>query len=301
MKYVLCRPKCGLNDALVRIMRCYSYCEATGRTLLIDTTYNSDFFHSSFDLYFTFTEAAQAKVNIITNYEAIVKLLREGNFTIYPNIPKEKLFDYTISYHREIEYGFYIDGHNVQAFAILDPSRKYDEDLLLYNTGGGGDLSQGLLRLLMLNDWIVREFAKRYHKMPKPYTSIHIRNTDYKTDYVAFYNNNKGLIENNDIFLATDSKSVLDYFSSQPVRLFNYIQSLTVDNTPIHCNYKSDEKHRQVIVDTLCDLLMLALGNEFILTDSSDKIQSGFTKLAYFLFENKDVVYNLIGSRDALV
>ena len=94
---------------------------------------------------------------------------------------------------------------------------------------------------------------------------------------------------------------MLDYFSSQPVRLFNYIQSLTVDNTPIHCNYKSDEKHRQVIVDTLCDLLMLALGNEFILTDSSDKIQSGFTKLAYFLFENKDVVYNLIGSRDALV
>ena len=60
MKYVLCRPKCGLNDALVRIMRCYTYCEAIHRTLLIDTTYNSDFFHSSFDLYFKFTDKAKA-------------------------------------------------------------------------------------------------------------------------------------------------------------------------------------------------------------------------------------------------
>ena len=46
---------------------------------------------------------------------------------------------------------------------------------------------------------------------------------------------------------------------------------------------------------------MLALGNEFILTDEYEKLQSGFTKLAYFLFQNKQVAYDLLGGRDSLV
>ena len=104
----------------------------------------------------------------------------------------------------------------MQSFAILDPSQKYDEDLLLYNTGGGGNISNDLLRLLTINDWIVKEFAKRYNTITKPYTSIHVRNTDYKTDYVSFYNKNKERIDKADIFLATDSKDALDYFSKLP-------------------------------------------------------------------------------------
>lgn len=301
MKYVLCRPKCGLNDALVRIMRCYNYCEATQRTLLLDTTYNSDFFNSSFDLYFTFTEKAKARVNVITNYDTIVALIQNNNFTIYPKIPKDELFNYTISYHSDVEYGFYIDGYNMQAFAILDPSRTYDEDIVLYNTGGGGNLSKDLLPLLTMNDWIVKEFAKRYNTISKPYTSIHVRNTDYKTDYVSVYNKNKERIDKADIFLATDSKEALDYFSKLDITLFTYIKSLNSNNTPIHCTLAPNDTNRQVIVDTLCDLVMLGLGNDFILTDEYDKLQSGFTKLAYFLFQNKHVVYSLIGGRDALV
>ncbi|PPC88319.1 MAG: hypothetical protein CTY31_03855 [Hyphomicrobium sp.] len=37
-KYVLCRPRGGLNDILCEIERCWAYSEKYNRTLVVDTT-----------------------------------------------------------------------------------------------------------------------------------------------------------------------------------------------------------------------------------------------------------------------
>jgi hypothetical protein len=98
MKYLLCRPRGGLNDTLVQIYDCYKYCEKYNRCLLIDTTYSS-FMKSSFSDYFTFTN--NIGINIIYNTNEIYLLINNVNFTIYPHFLNDKLFDYKI---KRIQY-----------------------------------------------------------------------------------------------------------------------------------------------------------------------------------------------------
>ncbi|MCP5000226.1 MAG: hypothetical protein GY933_16185 [Hyphomicrobiales bacterium] len=55
-KYLLCRPKGGLNDTLCQIERCWQYAEQHHRTLIVDTTRSC--FAGEFSNFFEPTEAS---------------------------------------------------------------------------------------------------------------------------------------------------------------------------------------------------------------------------------------------------
>jgi len=287
MQYLLCRPMNGLNDMLCYLYICYNYCYKNNITLLIDTTYKECCMGSSFDSYFNFNK--NNKINIISNIDEINNILKNNNFTIYPNISQSELFDYTVYFNNSI---IYISNYNIEA--QINFCKIYSENLLLCNSFSCGEDSLKLLNFLTLNKQIISEIWRRYDIIEKPYTSIHIRNTDYKTDYIKIYNNNKKDIINSNIFLASDSIDVVNFYKNiEFIKLYNFNNSLNNDNNPIHyyCNNKYS-----MMVDTLCDLILLALGNKFIKPENMVLgFLSGFTRLAYNLFNNKDLVYSLLG------
>lgn len=284
MKYLLCRPFGGLNDSLCQIMNCYNYCYKYDRCLLIDTKYNN-FMNSSFSDYFTFTD--NIKIPIIYNYDEIYNLVNNNNFSTFPTFLKDKLFSYKWRWCK----GNYALGHVIDEDLYINAelNKIYDEDIILYNRDGGGISSFELLKLIKINKYIIDEFKLRYEKIPKPYISIHIRNTDYKLDYEKFYNDNKLIIDNNTIFLATDSNLTLDFFNKLNIKIFSFIKVLNDKNIPLHHLH---DNSKQLMIDTLCDLVMLALGDKFILPPNC----YGFTNLAKQLFNNKDVVNKLISN-----
>lgn len=280
MKYLLCRPLGGLNDILCQIHKCYDYCEKYNRCLLIDTAYNS-FFNSSFSDYFTFLD--QIKISVVYDSDAIKELINNNNFTVFPSILTNKLYDYTVEWTK--------NGHQTIDTSVLvhiDFTQQYDEDIILHNECGGGLESLKILKFLRINKWLIDEIKNRYSKIDKPYTAIHIRNTDYQTNYTDFYIKNKSNLDNHNIFLATDSKEVLNYYQKLNIKIFSFVTCLNEDNKPIHLVIKKNDI--QVIMDTICDLIILALADSFILPT----VYYGFTRLSYTLYNNKNIVNQLL-------
>jgi hypothetical protein len=283
-KYLLCRPLGGLNDVLCQITNCYNYCKRTSRTLLLDTEFDT-FFLRSFDTYFLFNDQIEIKIiyNTMQIRTIIENIIYKKDLTIYPEYIKDKIYNYAVEWKHDGRY-----FKNTDIKTKIDLKLDYKEDLILYHSEGGGEGSLQIIKYLKLNSDIKDEFTLRYNQVTKPYLSIHIRNTDYKTDYISIYNDNIDLINLSNIFLATDSQDVKNFFSEKNIKLKNFV-NLPNNNLPIHNRYNNLDRHK-VMIDTICDLLILALGDKFILP----KKYYGFTKLAYNLFNNKKLVHNLI-------
>ena len=286
MKYLLCRPLGGLNDILCQINNCYNYCEKNSRCLLIDTSYNS-FFRSSFSDYFTFLN--NIKIDIIYDSNTIKELINGRDFTVFPSILTNKLFNYRVEFRERCHRIVDTQGDKTTNIpSNINFKQEYDEDIIVHNECGGGLGSFNILKLLKINKWLIDEINNRHNKIEKPYTSVHIRNTDYQTNYIDFYNKNKSNLDDRNVFLATDSKEVLDYYKNLDIKIFTFITCLNETNRPIHLTVKNNDT--LVIIETIYDLMILALGDNFILPTQ----YYGFTRLAYTLYNNKNVVNQLL-------
>lgn len=283
VKYLLCRPLGGLNDNLNRIFHCLKYCKKYNRILLIDMKHNNGYSINLSD-YFQFND-----LNIICDSDVIKKIISQNNFTIYPNEITD-LYNYKMDYdvNNTLDWMF-VCGDKYFSTEI-NLNIDYLEDIILYNNCGGGTNSLELFKIINLKKIIIGEFYLRYNQIHKPYTSIHIRNTDYKLDYKDFFEKNKKYIINKNIFLATDSKEVLNFFKDNNIKFYNFT-TLSDNNQPIHSKWTQNDKSK-VFIDTLCDLLILALGESFILPPQI----YGFTNMALQLYNNKNIVYKLISN-----
>jgi hypothetical protein len=94
--------------------------------------------------------------------------------------------------------------------------------------------------------------------------------------------------ENTNIFLATDSIDALNYFKSLNLNIYNFTE-LSDKNIAYHYS-----KNKDKLLNTISDLVLLGLGNDFILP----KVFTGYyTTLAYFLYQNKEVLNNFIDNK----
>lgn len=281
VKYLLCRPLGGLNDNLNKIFHCLKYCKKYNRTLLIDMKHNNAYSINLSD-YFEFNDP-----NIICDYDIIKKIISQNNFTIYPNEITD-LYNYTMDYGVDNSLNWVFVCGDKYISTEIDFNIDYPEDIILYNNCGGGTNSLEIFKIINLKKLIMDEFYLRYNQITKPYISIHIRNTDYKLDYKKFYEKNESILTKANIFLATDSKEVLNYFTGKNIKYYNFTM-LPDNNQPIHSRWTQNDKSK-VFIDTLCDLLILALGESFILPPQI----YGFTNMAFQLYNNKNVVHKLI-------
>ena len=51
---------------------------------------------------------------------------------------------------------------------------------------------------------------------------------------------------------------------------------------------------KEILLNTISDLFLLGLGNDFIYSEEN---KGGYYKLAYFLYQNKDILHNILDKK----
>jgi len=288
-KYVLCRPRGGLNDTLCQIENCWNYCEKYNRILIIDTTRSGIFvefshlFENILENGFIFSLSTDL-LNHINSLDCQIKQL-EG-----------KIDNYECVYDKEKNY---ILKENQQIIKF-DFDKDYKESLLVYEQCGGGVESIKLLNKLRLSKELNNKFKK--HKIYDSYFSIHVRNTDYKTDYMSLFEEIKNEVTNKKLLVCSDDPRVIEnakVFFTESIILPSTSNNFTERGKPLHTtfnNYSIEEK-KILSENSVVDLLLLSGSEKIYYTKLSgynfNKI-SGFTKLSILIQKDKKLLKKLI-------
>lgn len=292
-KYVLCPPDAGINDMLCQIELAYRYAEQTNRIVIVDTAYENSFhFHDKFSNYFSSSDP-----RLILDADTL-----EASFdtmTVAPWAMSNRLRSYKPVYSHEFHN--FADAETGTQLTF-DIARHYHEDMLLHHACGGGQKSIFALSKLVLHPKIVDMLKQRIDAIGEPYSAIHIRNTDYQTDYIKAIDQIKGLIRA-PVFIATDSLSCRNYcietFGKDNVRFFS---DLPEEETSLHLN-KNFNTAMKRNSDSLLDLLTCALSTQFFKISLKENAigmrYSGFSLLAENLITYDGIMVSLLGATDA--
>jgi hypothetical protein len=301
-RFLLCRPQGGLNDVLCNIAKARIYADKFNRTLIIDTN-----FVNSANILGDFSDYFHTKANVILDVGPFINKLRD--LTTFPACVAGKLHSYRAYHNATMNY-----------FAEQTTSERisfkfnidYEERLLVHHDCGGSALGVQALSWLQLNDVITTELIRRLSVINGPYCAIHIRNTDYRSDYVRQLNSWKPQLAAWDcanLFVGTDNIECVEYcrklFSSFNVYSFSWLPQIA---HPLH--YYSDPTRRfEITADSILDLLMLALSKQLTLMpiergDGQCPIQvqtsgaavyfSGYSVLAQNLRSRRDILHHVV-------
>ena len=315
-RFLLCRPRGGLNDTLCQIEWCWRYAQKFGRHLIIDTTNSSLFGH--FDDFFEITDnSIQVSSRLTTT------LIQELNrMTCKPEILSGVLHEYKTKF---------VAGSGFVEINTKQPSRfgshrttdfetDFCEQLLVYEDSGGGDVSQDLLKKIQLTKHVCEKIANANSFLQSPYYAVHVRNTDYQTDYQRFFKKIQKTIADNSVLICSDDPAVIEYgktlFSGQ-VHFFNRRLDSQDPTGALHKAYSFSDKQtqQQVVIDSFIDLIGLANAKHLFIS-SVDKVLkgiilrdhgqvvykncfgtlSGFSQLAAFLCLNKKILRSLLNN-----
>lgn len=271
-KYVLCRPQGGLNDNLVQVTKCYFYAKKYKRFLVIDGETSS--FLDNWSNYFIPLE------NI--KFSDFSELGSPDD--IYPGFIANRLNSYRIKYvGSDLKY---VDTQNNKP-VTFDFSAQYKHKFLLHHAGGGGVISYKIFNQLILKKEIIDEFKEIYSKLGQ-YAAIHIRNTDYKTDYEGFLINFPKE-KYHKIIVCTDDSRCKEF--AKKIFLDKFVNVTQIPNNNgerIHNNkkYVNYQLNKTVVLD----LLFLAASTDLFILQLTGGGYSGFSMLAKKLNENKNIL-----------
>lgn len=281
-KYVYFVTIAGFNDMLVNLDYAIQYCKKYNRTLLFDCL--NSLYKINFSDYFTLPNHH----NVILDSTIIKNIITSTTLSVYPNVLQDKMIDVingkiTITNWKKNSYFYYYN--NIE---LSIPDYIIDQDIIVFSGFGGGD-SFPLFKQLQYSNEIKRICKKRYNKIEnKPYLSLQIRNTDYKCDYKKLYEENKELLHSyHSIYIATDDKSVLDFFKSQKLSIINFT-TFSLENNCISLHSCVTINGNTKIIDMLCDMYLLIRSDKLI---SNSK--GGFINLIRKCFENKSEIIHL--------
>lgn len=297
-RFLLCRPQGGLNDILSNIDKARLYADKFNRTLIVDTNFvNSDNVLGDFSDYFRST------ANIVLNARPLQNKLRD--MTVFPACVAKQLESYRAYFDPVRNFVERTTGQIISFRFDLD----YSEQLLVHHACGGSNFGMRALSGLQLNEVITVELIRRLNIINGPYIGVHIRNTDYRTDYLRHINSLIPKIaawDCKNLFVATDNIECVKYctklFSSLNVFSFSWLPEIA---HPLH--YYPDASRRfEITTDAILDLLMLALSKHLsaipILPTGGFCVQisgvsvhlSGFSLLAHCLRSRPDILHQVV-------
>jgi hypothetical protein len=273
---LLCRPRGGFNDMLVQIEKCWRYALKSERLLFIDASRSG--FLDCLNNYFYNLDGATFGVPTI-----------HSGMTFFPNHDTLKNLDYTTQYNRDLRNFTF---KNSEVLVTFDFSKIYSHDVLIHEQCGGGNTSIEVLKKLKLLPEIAEKIRQQIYDLGD-YDSIHVRNTDYTTNYKKFFS---------ELLIPSERKVVLcsDDFACEEYarsffsnRVFIPNPSPDTNQKPLHSNKNLDRKSTNI--SAMSDLLILASGKNFHYTKIEKGFISGFTKLAKSLHDNPSTINNLLG------
>ena len=288
-RYLLCRPVGGLNDILCQVERCCRYAEAFDRTVVVDTNFaRTRFFRDEFDRYFVSRDA-----RLVLSARAMGPAVADGS--VRPAVMRGRLDDYRLRH--DDASGLMLDAATGVPLTF-DFARDHDEHVLLHHQHGGGEASaQGLSRLTIARP-LADELARRWAAIGPGYDAIHVRHTDYRSNYRDAIGALREAASDR-LFVATDNGAVLRAFQQALGRGRVYSFSLLgfMPGEPIHTLILDEERTYQRNGDAVLDLLMLALARDLYLLPVENNphgAHSGYSMLARSLHEDQDRVRRLI-------
>lgn len=265
-KYLLCRPNGGINDTLCQIQKCIDYANKYNRVLVIDKNRYGQL--KNFSKFFEFENAPRIKI-------ANKNLLRSLNLLdCYPPEMRGKIDKYKT---RLIDNALlFIDG--TMTLSTFNFNLNYKENLLVHDQFGGGSLSFKLINQITIKKKWRPVIKKNLPFLGSNYTAIHIRNSDFKTNFRIFFNKIFPQLMGKKILLCSDDKTVAKFLKC------NFKISLLST-----LNSKNDSELQSVI-----DLVALGGASELFYTNLTYGNYSGFSGLAGYLCENKKVIEQLL-------
>jgi hypothetical protein len=259
-KHLLCRPRGGFNDTLCQIYKCLCYAEKHNRTLWVDTT-------------------RSGMLECLGNYFKEPKFFKFG----VPDLDEIKT-----SFPKEIEgqencfegvynsvLKIYEDTYS-KVPLTFDFQKDYDEELLVHEQCGGGDNSIYIMEHLQFTHEVKVCINNHLKKLDK-YSALHVRHSDYKTNYKLFFKNVLYALGDKKIVICTDSYECQQY-------ALNFFNNLTISSeipkthgASLHENHQLDRQETNLRM--FIDLMTLVRGERFIYTNTSGNFVSGFSRL----------------------
>ena len=283
-KYFVVYPSSGLADMLSVIERCLQYAVAHERLLIIDTSQKvvnswftedmGDFFH--IDHPNVYSQNNQNNKN--NDYPSSTKSILESlqSLSIFPDamilVPVKRFY------------------------YVLDLTKEYSEDVVVHSSGGFSGIPEFLLSCMHITPMVSKIYHQRRSLLPEKYTSVHIRNTDKKSDVPSFLEKHHRVLSEQVIFLASDHYDTIQHIKQQKV-LYPHVH--TFSNIP---NNQGNNIHsdmplancRESIVDCIVDLLLLASAESFLYPH----LKSGYTRIVKYLFDNKSILHQILTIRE---
>jgi hypothetical protein len=265
--YIVCLPQGGFIYMIHRIIDAYQYAVDNNRVLIVDTRKN--WFKDSLYEYFFIHSPYVYVGDIDFLYGSLDKL------TMYPS----KVGLKTIV----------LDQDNPRKYNI-DLTNDYSEQVVIYSHIGGGSSVKPFFSMCSLTPVVYEAYTKARDKLPPNYISVHIRNTDYKSDLDAFLEKYKEILKDRPVFLASDNKSTIELFKRQ-FNIYTFSDIPENYGRNLHEEYsRSGPEVRKYNIDTIVDLLLLASGSELYYSFA----RSAFTQAAIELHEDKELLKRLL-------
>lgn len=279
-RFLVCRPRGGFNDTLCEIEKCWRYAEATQRRLIIDSRRSG--LHDDFWRYF---KARDAFVHILA------KLGDEGSdHDVMPRAVAGQLNAYVAEYDESVCN--FVEQHTRQRLTF-DFSVDHASRILVHEQCWFGEFVSPycVARISLSDEARIRVNEALSVLGGGAYTAIHIRNTDYRTDYPAFLNTIKSSITHEKVLICSDDFEVFSYAADLFKDKLVIRLSRFADNggVPLHSAARHDQFADNV--DLLADLLGLALSDQLMFTNvQSMPRASGFSMLAHALNRNQHLI-----------
>jgi hypothetical protein len=295
LKVLLCRPQGGLNDILCQIEECARYAELSGRSLIIDTQYeHSPYANAPFSHFF---RSRQRGLHL--DLESFGQDL--SGRSIYPKCVADRLDDYeTVEKDRVDSVRTHWCERESGQPVTFDFGKDYPHEILVHHQEGGGYHAIFALTRLQLTPYVTEELIKRINSIGRRYWAVHVRNTDYQTDYSEFLAKLSSRQQAERWFVATDSAQVIADFVDTvgEESVISFAQNLSMDGSALHKRQMPAEEAKQQTREALLDLLTLALSHRLFrlrLKENRFGMEfSGFTALANQLWLAKRLLQDLI-------
>ncbi len=283
MKYVLCIPRGGFNDSVSEIGKCWRYAEANDRKLIIDSLRSG-----LFDSFWNYFDSCRESVCYDADYGELNKL------STYPECIEGRLDDYEVYPNPEIAK--FVETKTGIPITF-DRGSTYKQDVLVHEQPWQGDTQavyclEGLVLKTEIQDYFKKQLEQANLE---DYVAIHVRNTDYQSDYKTLFDLLYDRLDGTDVLVCSDDYRVFGYAKavfnkSRVVRLSTYEDN---NGKPLHGEKSEDQYQRNV--DMLVDLLALASSSTMYFTgiEGSDRA-SGFSYLARSLYEKSEVRHQLL-------
>lgn len=289
-RFVYCQPVGGLNDTLCEIERCWSYAERYSRALVIDTRVSGLMGQFS-----TFFSLKNAKIPIFTTVtQELIDHLNK--LTAYPGVVEGRFGAYTRTHIEAIEARVELPSNIPLTF---DLDKTYEHGVLLRESLGGGHDAERVVQRITLNDAVRGEVKSALERLPTSYVGIHVRNTDYITDYKPFFERLMPKVTGRTVLVCSDDQEVIDYAKV----CFELSTVVTSSHTPVKrgmrlhedISYEDEASRTQATVHSLVDLFALSRAQRLYYTNVTRGRTSGFSMLANFLHKHQDVRLAFLG------